>query len=257
MNFESQPEKAKLNLPRVSRARYARNFIKNTVCELKFPIVLDLESKPPAKLQKQLKRAYPLYEVRREFNLVPNPGSNERSVYVLQSKKKDWTIQVKSDSLILETSRYVDFDDFLTRFEEVFGASADLLDTDFFTRVGFRYINEIPLESGEPDGWLNPTLYSVIGTKVLGTVVHEHHEYQGLTEFGGYTFRHGPTIGTTPNESGFRLVNYALDFDYWAENADIQDVVPFLKSTNETNFYFFRWCLGDKALESMGEATPK
>ena len=51
MNFESQPEKAKLNLPRVSRARYARNFIKDTVCELKFPIVLDLESKAPVKLQ--------------------------------------------------------------------------------------------------------------------------------------------------------------------------------------------------------------
>lgn len=257
MSSESQSEQAKLNPPRVPRARYTRNFIKNTVCEVRFPIVLDLESKPPAKLQKQLKKAYPYYETRREFNLAPNPGSNDRIVYVLQSKKKDWTIQVKSDSMILETTRYVDFDDFLGRFEELLAASVELIDTDFFTRVGFRYINEIPLESGQPEGWLNPVLYSVINSKVLGVVLHEQHEYRGMTDLGGYLFRHGPVLSMAPTDPAQKSINYVLDFDYSSENTDIEDVVPFLKHANETNFYFFRWCLGDKALEAMGEATPK
>ena len=73
---ESQSDMAKLNPPKVPRVRYVRNVIKTAVCEVKFPIVLDLESKPPTQLQKRLKRSYPFYEVRREISLGPNPGSN-------------------------------------------------------------------------------------------------------------------------------------------------------------------------------------
>lgn len=254
---ESQSEMPKLNPPQVSRLRYARNFIKTTVCEVRFPIVLELESKPPAKLQKRLKKAYPFYEMRSEFNLAQSPGSNERHVYVLQSKKKDWTVQIKSDSIILETTRYVDFEDFLTRFTEVLETSSDLMDTDFFTRVGFRYINEIPLADGKPEGWINPLLHSIIDSKVLGTVALEQHEFRGLTDFGGYMWRHGPRLDEVSNTPADKSVNYVMDFDYWAENSDVADVLPFLKYANEINFYFFHWCLGQKALDWMGEATPK
>lgn len=241
-----------LRPPAVQRVRYARNFIKVAVCEVRFPVVLELESKPPVKLQRNLRKDYPNYEPRNEFSLGATGTSAERHVYVLQSKKKDWTVQVKSDSLVLETSRYVDFDDFSSRLQTLLDASAELTDTDFYMRVGLRYINEIPLENGSPVGWINPKLHAVSSDGVLGQISHEMHEFTGVTEFGQYLFRHGGTA----NASG-GIMNYLLDYDYWTENIEVRSVPGFLMDANETNFRFFSWCLGDKGRTWLGDAKPK
>ncbi|MGE3650602.1 MAG: TIGR04255 family protein [Reyranellaceae bacterium] len=257
MNLVSDSEVKFLRPPPVPRVRYSRNFIKTAVCEMKFPIVLELESKPPTGLQKQLKRAYPLYELRHEFNLSPLPGSDKRNVYVLQSKKRDWTIQVKSDAIILETTKYADFDEFLDRFKTLLDASRDVMDSDFLTRIGFRYVNEIPIDDGTPQGWINPALCAASSADVLGTIHREHHDYGGKTDFGSYSFRHGPNL-TSPNcgKDGVPIP-YMLDYDYFNENHDIQDAVSFLQQANEVNFYFFQWCLGPKAFQILGDSTPK
>lgn len=244
-----------LRLPDVPRVRYARNFIKIAVCEVRFPIVLELESKPPVKLQRALRKDYPNYELQNEFNLGPSGASAERHVYMLKSKKKDWTVQVKSDSLSLETSRYVDFNDFLSRFLTLMEASAELTDTDFYMRVGLRYINEIPLKDCSPSGWVNPKLYAVSADGILGVIDHEMHEFTGTTEFGKYLFRHGRAANGANGTNG--TVNYLLDYDYWAENIEVALVSEFLKKANETNFQFFSWCLGEEGRAWLGEATPK
>jgi len=245
-----------LDPPECPRVRFARNLIRIAVCELRFPTSLQLETAIPASFQSKLRKNYPLYEAQQEITLDPNRST--RNVYLFKSKKNDWIVQLKSDSLVLESHKYSEFEEFLSRLKELVSQAAEITDTDFYTRIGLRYINDVPLPDGNPRGWLNPILYSVLDAEVLGTVDREKHEYSGRTYFGGFQFRHGPHLGalkTTKNEDA--IVNYVLDFDYWQENIDAPEMDSFLIKANEINFKFFRWCLAEEAIKWMGEQTPK
>ena len=46
-----------LNVPREASVRYKTNFIKTAVCELKFPILLELEEKLPIRFWKSFEKA--------------------------------------------------------------------------------------------------------------------------------------------------------------------------------------------------------
>tara|TARA_R110002095_G_scaffold64184_3_gene54121 strand:- start:149 stop:907 length:759 start_codon:yes stop_codon:yes gene_type:complete len=244
-----------LSPPETKRVRYQRNFIKIAVCELKFPVVLDLEHSPPAALQKALRKKFPLFESARDFQITDNPTPATRRHYSMKSKKGDWTITLKSDSLALETSSYTDFADFLGQLKFVVDKSGPTIDSDFFTRVGLRYVNSIPADPEDIDSWLNPRLTSTVSGGELGTIIHEYHEFRGFTDFGSFSFRHGPELDKIVDSS--KTVPYMLDFDYYTENLDASELEQFLVQSNEINYNFFHWCLGNSALDWLGEGTPK
>lgn len=58
-----------LTLPEVGRAHFENNFIKTAVCELRFPALLEFETKPPVQLQKELRKDFPHYERLQSVNL--------------------------------------------------------------------------------------------------------------------------------------------------------------------------------------------
>jgi hypothetical protein len=59
-----QPEEMRpiLRLPEVERAQFKKNFINTAVCELRFPTILEYETKQPVELQRALRKEYPEYE---------------------------------------------------------------------------------------------------------------------------------------------------------------------------------------------------
>ena len=245
-------ELRRLSVPTVSSVRYQRNFIQTCVCELRFPSLLELESKPPVGLQKQLRKEYPLYEEQRHVDIGP-PGQvkHEPNRYVFRSKNRRWSISLRSSSIALETTAYKDFGDFADRLASMIEKSAALLDTDFFTRVGLRYINRVPIESGDLEGWINAALVLPLTSGAFGDLSRCFCEVQGLTDFGSYSFRHG-----TDSEDG-KVRGYYLDYDYFAESVPVVETSPLLKNFNELNFCFFSWSLGQKAFDWLGTGTPK
>jgi uncharacterized protein (TIGR04255 family) len=107
------------------------------------------------------------------------------------SVDRPWKTWLRTSSFGVETTAYVDFEDFLARIGKVLDAAERCLDTDFFTRVGLRYINVLPAEIGDIEGWVNDGL---VGPLADGPMHAAHHcwcEVRGTTEFGTYTFRYG------------------------------------------------------------------
>jgi len=260
MNNVPTTEDAFLSPPKVPRVRYHRNFIKNAVCELRFPTLLELESKPPKDFQAKLRKLYPHYESQL-LETLGGPDSLPSAVqprYLFKSKKKDWTVSLTSSSFSLETSAYTDFEEFISRISFVIECAKDLIDSDFFTRVGLRYINTVPMpfEDGSPKDWINPELVQPVIGDVLCVVFSSATVYQGVHEHGLFTMRHGFKMdGNNSKETG--VVNYTLDFDYFQENVEEINVLELLRNFNETNFYLFSWCIGEKARELLGESKPK
>ena len=50
-----------LKLPNINKIKYQSNFIRLAVCELRFPTLLELETKEPAKFQAAIRKEYPYY----------------------------------------------------------------------------------------------------------------------------------------------------------------------------------------------------
>ena len=240
-----------LTLPDSEPVQYEKNFIKSAVCELRFPTLLKYEKEPPVQLQSEIRKEYPLYEAQQSLNVsTVTMGKEQR--YLFRSRKKDWLVSFKADSLALEANAYTGFSDFAKRFEWILSKSKRLLDTDFFTRVGLRYVNEIPIEDKNLDGWINPDLIVPVVKGVYGTVLHFVQEVRGHTTNGNYTFRHG-SLSTEQSDQ----VTYSLDFDFYKEDVPFDSVLPLISDFNVQAFRFFGWATGHKIVKRMGKAEPR
>jgi uncharacterized protein (TIGR04255 family) len=240
-----------LTLPAVQEMIFERNFIKTAVCELRFPTLLEFETNPPVQLQKALRKDYPHYEPQQSVSVGPGAIGRE-TAYLFKSRKREWTVSFRASAIALETSDYTSFEEFLTRLERLLARSQPLLDCDFFTRVGLRYVNEIPIEDGDLAGWLRDELIAPLIQGVYGSVERFLQEVRGFTGIGRYTFRHGFV-----QEVQDKLENYTLDFDFYEENIQYNAVLSLVSQFNQLNFRFFRWAIGPKSLGRLGKATAK
>jgi uncharacterized protein (TIGR04255 family) len=248
------PKVRLLQPPPATSVRYDRNFIRTAVCELRFPTLLELETNPPRAFQKAIRKDFPFYQAQ-IVDQVVGPEITREQRYLFRSKDQHWTVQVKSFAIALETAKYVDFDDFLRRFKKVMQSAKDFIDTDFLTRVGLRYINWIPVEDGDPKGWLVPDLALPTTGEVLGTLQQFVGSIRGPMEQGNYMLRYA--LKEDDEKKAVQLMNYVLDFDYYAENVELTAVESLVKHFNKTNFSLFKWCLGEKAKKVLGEGRPK
>lgn len=168
--------------------------------------MLEFETRPPVELHKALRKDFPNYE--RQQSVGVN-GTEKEVRHLLRSKKGDWLVSFKAWSIALETSRYTYFDEFFTQLQTVITKSRPFLDTDFFTRVGLRYINEVRIEDGNLQGWIRDDLIAPILKGVYGPVDRFLQEVRGTTRSGKYTFRHG-IAGLEEDKRNL----YTVDFDF-------------------------------------------
>lgn len=253
---------AVLNVPPAPPAHYARNFIRLAVCELRFPTLFELDgAAPPVALSKALRKEYPTYET---LKLLVNTGGGNvmADAHGFRSKKNRWTVVLRSSALALETSHYDSFADFEVRVEKMIDAARSTIDTDFFTRVGLRYINHLPCKTSDLDGWVNPELVQPLTAGVFGDVAQHFLRVRGTTDVGGYTFTHaigdsrvpgaifdGTNADTKPSDAV-----YMIDLDFFREEVAVGDAMTTLRQLHEREFALFDWSLGPKAKEHLGNS---
>ena len=245
-----------LNVPKTASKKFKINFIRAAVCELKFPILLELEQGPPIEIQKKLKKDFPFFDKLLSVEGKVDPSNTDKLEmksknphYQMQSIDKKWTVIIKPDSIALHTTDYLDFEQFYTKTMLVFKQSLPHIDSDFFTRVGLRYINAIPFKNEDFKGYINPSLVAPIEDGVLGALFQCASLLSGSLDDGKYIFRHGMN---PPNDKS-KDPEYYLDFDYYKEMVNAGDVPELLSKFHENNFSFFYWCIGTKAKAVLGE----
>jgi len=239
-----------LNVPGVGRAHYQKNFIRLAVCELRFPTLFEVEAEtPPLSLSKALRKEYPTHERLKNVN-VNLGGVAHSNAHGFRSKKGRWSVTLRAAALSLETSLYDSFEEFAERLGFVLKAAEDTIDTDFFTRVGLRYINVVPCAPETAGEWINPALVAALAAGTYGAISEYWQRVQGPTTMGGYTFSHGIQVqpGSVPRE-------YLLDFDFFKEDVAVGETLPVVKKLHELEYSMFDWSLGPKAKEHLGPST--
>lgn len=247
-----KPPRTPLSVPAVGAAHYARNFIRLAVCELRFPTLLELEERAPVSFSKAVRKEYPTYQ--RLTNVNVNPGGLAQAAsHAFRSKNGRWTVTVRSASLSLETSRYDSFQELSERLAFVLKAATGTIDSEFFTRVGVRYINAIPFERTTIHEWVNPALVKPLADGVFGEVDEHWQRVRGVTNLGGYTLQHGVAL----QPSGSPSNEYILDLDFFKEEVAVADTQSVVHQLHELEFALFRWTLGEKAKAHLGPSDLK
>jgi uncharacterized protein (TIGR04255 family) len=244
------PTQQPLRVPDAGRAHYARNFIRLAVCELRFPTLFELEGEhPPVAFARALRKEYPTHELL--ANVALNAGGlAHANAHAFRSRKGRWSVTLRAAAVSLETSLYESFDEFVTRLAFVVKAAESTIDSDFFTRVGLRYINALPCAPEVAGGWVNEALVGPLVVGTYGTVGEYWQRVQGPTRVGGYTFQHG-----VPIQAGEQAREYMLDFDFFKEDVAVVDALSVVKELHELEHAMFDWSLGPKAKEHLGPST--
>lgn len=230
--------------------RYKHNFLRQAVCELRFPTLMELgEPKPPASLVKALRKDYPYLELSSEVTVgIGGTGSNNSHIF--RSAKATWTVSLKQSAFSVETSAYTNYADMKERVLRVVDAASEVIDSDFFTRIGLRYINVIDSDTNPVDGWVNPSL---VGPLLSGCFTGIH-EYAGKLQLtapdGGCLLQHGIRLKQkhTRDES---TPEYVIDIDSFRNEITLSDTEAALDKMHAQVFDVFDWAIGPKAREHL------
>ena len=247
---EQGPARAPLSVPVSPPARYARNFIKQAVCELRFPTLYELEGlKPPASFALALRKEYPIQQLMESVNVGAGPLSRA-NVHTFKSKRQRWTVTLNAASVVLETTHYESFAEFKERLAAVLKAAAPVIDSDFFTRVGLRYINTVPYQQGEIHKWVNPALVGPLSEGIYGDVIEHSGRVVGITTSGGYMLQHGLVV-----DGNGASRQYSLDFDFSSEDVPFSETLETVQKLHDDEFSMFHWALGPAAKAHLGPST--
>jgi uncharacterized protein (TIGR04255 family) len=243
-----------LRLEKVERFRFERNTIHQAFCELRFPTLPEIDKDPPREFVKRIRHAFPHFQQGVGLKIgITDKGMEQvpQATHSFLSTDRNWTSWIRTSSLGLETRAYVDFEDFLSRVSVVLDAALPCLDTDFFTRVGLRYINVLPAEIGDLEGWINENLYGPLSPGPMAGAQHCFCDIRGTTDQGSYTFRYG--LVSIEGEGR----RYILDADFAEESVEWSSAIDCLKRLNETNYNLYSWAIGPRTVEYLGKAVKK
>lgn len=233
--------------------RYKRNFLKQAVCELRFPTLMELgEPRPPASLVAALRKEYPHLELANEVTIGIGggaPGAN--NAHLFRSAKLTWTVSLKQSALSIETTAYSGYPHMKERVLRVVEAASKVIDSDFFTRVGLRYINIIDVDGDPSDGWINPALVQPLLSRQFSGI----HDYAGrlqlVAEDGGCLLQHGIRLKQLQRDGKAVAPEYLLDIDSFRNEVSLSDTELALDAMHTQAFDVFDWAIGSKAREYL------
>lgn len=235
--------------------RYKRNFLRQAVCELRFPTLMELgEQRPPSSFVKALRRDYPHLELNNEFTVGIGAGNTGASnVHIFRSAKLNWSITLKQSAITIETTSYSGFDALRERLTKLVEAAAQIIDSDFFTRIGLRYINVVSSEGEPVTDWVNPALTAPITSAIFSGISDFGGRVQMTAEDGGCIFQHGITF---PQVTGGVIAKpeFLLDIDTFRSEVLVSDAMAAVDIMHQQAFDIFDWSLSDRARAYLSEA---
>lgn len=226
-----------LNFPFEKRRVFDENYLQQVIIELRFPTLLKLKEEEPSEIQQQIRNRFPLYSPGQRMQVTPLGSTQPEPVYEFANRAGDPRVQLSASNLVLTSTRYESFDKFITEIEFLIQKCLPYMQTDFFTRIGLRYINSIggiPNTATGYSQWINTALLSALNDGAIGTVNNMKSEIAGpLKDGGNYNFKYGLSPAE-PNRT------FVLDYDYGRENVEAEETVEILRSFHKVHFEFFR-----------------
>jgi len=236
---------------------FRRNVLQQVVCELRFPTLMELGSpKPPRAFVDALRKDYPHLETNNEVTIGLGVASSLPShAHVLRSLRRDWSVSIKQSMLTIETSNYVDHADMRKRVLRVVDIASKIIDTDFFTRIGMRYINIVGNGEDPVSGWINEALVAPLQRGQFSGVAEYAGKLLVSSADGGCLLQHGikPKQATSKKSQDDFIPEYLIDIDSFRNEIEIADTADAIDSINRQAYSMFDWAIGPKTRQFLSE----
>lgn len=236
-----------------NQGQYTRNYLQQTVCELRFPTLLSLaDPRPPERFANALRKLYPIHGLVSEVTVnIGSPQHASSLGHQFKTASGHWAVSLKSNSLTVETNQYTRFEDLLARLRVVIDAALPVIDSDFFTRVGLRYINLVRTTGLGMTQWVNPQLTQSLDAQQFSGVAEYSGRLQLSAPDGGLLLQHGlahkqDNARAEPARPA-QMPDYVIDIDAFRNEVAVDDVSLAVQRCHDQAFTLFDWSLGPLA----------
>lgn len=250
----------------VDRPRLQNAPLKAVICQVRFPRQLELTSAELRPVQRGLADRYPVLEeeVAAELTIEASASpqayfspARQQTIYRFRDVPQEWTATVGPEAISLETTAYIGMRDLLLRWAEFVSLAQEALSLRAQSRLGLRYVNEVPCPGRERprlDGWVREELIALIGAHPTRTndLVRLISQAQFRQPGGAMcNFKHG--LAPDPQDAERTL--FLLDLDYFREELndfDVEAQIRALAGFNAGARELFEWTFPDTTRENFG-----
>lgn len=232
----------------MSQNNHPRNQLDQVICQLRYPALLSVDRNIDL-FQERVRDTYPKYSPEPIVPLgVANPPG---AGHIFTSSDGMWSVNVSTGAVSLTSRKYLDWNDFESKFIQVFEPFTSVFGIEKFNRIGLRYINAIRPSVVEMrmdskvilKGPLADLFSSSTGSFRGGSCVLDRDLGNGISS--------RTVVGTivfNDNESGF-----AIDNDvFTVEETDGSAVVSALRQFNEMSNLLFSEVASDELCKKVG-----
>lgn len=251
--------------PPSPRVIYEHAPLIRVVCQLRYPSLLRIESRPPDEFQERIRGMFPLFE--RTPNPLPVDLPKEiaqllrlqvsGTAYEFLTEDRSTTVTLTPESLALTTTSYRQWEVFRDHLRTPLAALVDIYKPSFFTRVGLRYQDMIDRNAvglrGRP--WSQLLRREILGELALPNFEGSLEQIANRTirlklpdGTGSVLMRHG-----LAQVQGSEEICYMIDFDFFTEQkTEVRNAEATLDHFNGIAGSAFRWCITDTLRDALG-----
>ena len=120
---------------------YEKNQLIETICQLRFPTILSIDTKEPADFQDTIRADFPRYAC--QMDPVKGPDGKQQQVRNHSFITEDgmYKLSLTKDFIALSTMRYPGWEGFARTLDEPLGQFIRVYQPAFFERIGLRFLN--------------------------------------------------------------------------------------------------------------------
>ena len=159
---------------------YEQSQLIEVICQLRFPTILQIDTKDPADFQDTVRAVFPRYSCQLE-QAPAAPGEEAKKVrnHSFVSADGGFKLSLTKDFIALSTVRYAGWEAFAKMLDEPLGQFIRLYKPAFFERVGLRYMNGV---SREKLGLTEHRWNDLIQPQYLSILDSDEVEESGVTK---------------------------------------------------------------------------
>lgn len=252
--------------PETPRVIYQKNPLVEVICQLRFPLLLRIDTEMPVDFQEALREEYPKLKVEKSLGINISVEGNIDAQgptglkYEFASEEDDpiWKVVLANKFLALTTQKYERWEEFRGRLERLITTLAEIYRLNFFTRIGLRYQDlivrsELDLKDCSWTDLLKPHIAGQFSPSGLS----EQDLLESLSVFrcplspldGFVRVRHGLDSRNDHDAGEFA---YLIDSDFYTDiQTKASDALTILDNFNRQAGRLFRWCIQERLHEAM------
>ncbi|MCP4446946.1 MAG: TIGR04255 family protein [Myxococcales bacterium] len=241
------------------------------LCQVRISPILEMNNFIPAIQERLRRQGYPRFKAHniQEFVMTGPPEVRTSHQWVFSNKDQTKTVIVAPDFVVLETSKYTVFDEFIQDYEKVLEIVGEVTDASLAERVGLRYVDLIrPLVAGDFKSYIKPGLLGLSDDSLKVKRSLFRFEQRGSTDAGTLVLKlmQSDNGAYLPNDVDANHLEFdltleegekvaILDIDHFSQASRDYDPGQLVKQLWELHDYtdrVFREAVTEEALKQWG-----